>query len=321
MSPSGPSDSPANEAMASAMPAPARATVPDLVIATPDPRALLGDWPALGRRLAAADHRREDFLAVDDWLLAMHQVPTDAEPALAAVALGLTGRGHGWLRLDAVSLTVSGDRLVALPPAPGDLTDAATLIDALLPQLPRLGAPHAHGTQRLLDLDAPAQARFAPLWRTANRPLDDHLPQGPRGAEWRRWLTEAQMLLHEHPLNANREARGLRPLNALWLAGGAAHAPAPRDCDLRLLGAHPLAATLRIGEGRHGTSSDGTAALTVWLHQPGASPPETAVTSLAGAAFDLRILEPSGQQCYRRRLWHTFRIWRKPLHTLSPIGT
>ena len=40
---------------------------------------------------------------------------------------------------------------------------------------------------------------------------------GPRRARWRRWLTEAQMLLHEHAL---ADARAARPVNALWFSGG-----------------------------------------------------------------------------------------------------
>jgi len=283
-----------------------------LLVATPDPVGLLEDWPELAQRLAVADHQREDFLAPEDWLLAMHEVPAEAEPALAAAALRLAGSGHGWLRVEALSLVVSRDRLLALPQQAEDAADAAALIDALLPQLPAAGVPHAAGTQRLLDLDTAPGARFAPAWRTAGRPLDDHLPQGPRGGVWRRWLTEAQMLLHEHPLNAGREARGLRPLNALWLAGGAAAAPIPRDCGVRLWGAHPLGEMLPV----HAAAGAGAQ---LWLHRPGERPPAGLVRGLAGAAFELRVLEPSGQQCFLRRPAHTLRLWRRPLRSLRPL--
>lgn len=284
-----------------------------LLIATPDPQALLHDWPALARRLAVADYSREDFLALEDWLLSLHDIPADAEPALAASAAGLGGRGHGWLRIDALSLAISRDRLVALPQRAQDAGDAATLIDATLKLLLTSGALHPDGSRRLLDLDAPPEARFAPAWRTAGRPLDDHLPQGPRGAEWRRWLTEAQMLLHEHPVNADREARGLRPLNALWLSGGAALAPPPRDCAVRLLGRHPFMATLPVSA----PAGLGTPGITVWLHEPGQRPPAPVVALLRAHGLRLRVLEPSGQQCYTRQPWHALRVWRKPLRTLT----
>lgn len=284
-----------------------------LAIATPDPQSLLRDWPALAGRLSVADHRREDFLALEDWLLALYGVPAEAEPALAAAAHGMTGHGHGWLRIDALSLAISRDRLVALPQRPDDAEDAAALIDAVLAHLPRPGTLYAIEAQRLLDLDAPTEARFAPAWRTAGRPLDSHLPEGPRGAEWRRWLTEAQMLLHEHPLNLQREARGLRPLNALWLSGGAATAATPRDAGVHLLGAHPLAAMLPVSR----QSEAGGAGVTVWLHKPGLQAPASFANALLAAGFRLRVLEPSGQQCFTRRPWHALRVWRQPLRTLA----
>ncbi|WP_420865326.1 hypothetical protein [Achromobacter kerstersii] len=37
---------------------------------------------------------------------------------------------------------------------------------------------------------------------------------------WRRLLNEIQMAWHEHPVNDDRAARGLPPVNALWLYGG-----------------------------------------------------------------------------------------------------
>lgn len=53
----------------------------------------------------------------------------------------------------------------------------------------------------------------------------------------RRLQSEVQMLLHAHPLNAGREARGLAPVNSFWLSGcGVAQpeqGPAP-EIDARL---------------------------------------------------------------------------------------
>lgn len=46
-----------------------------------------------------------------------------------------------------------------------------------------------------------------------------HLPRGDGEARWRRLLNEAQVLLHQHPLNAERAARGRLPVNSLWLWG------------------------------------------------------------------------------------------------------
>jgi hypothetical protein len=45
------------------------------------------------------------------------------------------------------------------------------------------------------------------------------LPSGEAGREWRVLFNELQVLLHAHPVNAARIARGRLPINALWLWG------------------------------------------------------------------------------------------------------
>ena len=47
----------------------------------------------------------------------------------------------------------------------------------------------------------------------------EHLPDGPEGRRWRALLSEAQVVLHNHPRNAERAARGLPPVNSLWFWG------------------------------------------------------------------------------------------------------
>src|SRR5690606_4093503 len=42
----------------------------------------------------------------------------------------------------------------------------------------------------------------------------------PEGRPWRRLVNELQMLWFDHPVNQAREARGLRPVNSVWLYGG-----------------------------------------------------------------------------------------------------
>lgn len=51
-------------------------------------------------------------------------------------------------------------------------------------------------------------------------PIHPFLPQGPHGATWRRWMSEMQMLLHDHAVNITREAQGLLPVTGIWIAGG-----------------------------------------------------------------------------------------------------
>lgn len=55
----------------------------------------------------------------------------------------------------------------------------------------------------------------------AGRPLEDWWPAGEALRPWRRLSNEIQMTWHEHAVNVAREARGLPPINGLWLYGGA----------------------------------------------------------------------------------------------------
>ncbi len=47
-----------------------------------------------------------------------------------------------------------------------------------------------------------------------------YLPQGTDASYWNKIVNEIQMLLHEHPLNQQREMAGLPVINSLWLSGG-----------------------------------------------------------------------------------------------------
>ena len=47
-----------------------------------------------------------------------------------------------------------------------------------------------------------------------------YLPDGPDARRWRSLMGEAQVLMHQHPVNAERARRGLPPANSLWFWGG-----------------------------------------------------------------------------------------------------
>lgn len=53
----------------------------------------------------------------------------------------------------------------------------------------------------------------------AGKDINHHLPTGKDAKPWHAALNEIQMLLHEHPVNEAREARGEPPVNSVWLWG------------------------------------------------------------------------------------------------------
>lgn len=63
-----------------------------------------------------------------------------------------------------------------------------------------------------------------------------HLPAGASGRRWRMLFNEAQVLLHNHPVNAERERRGAVSVNSLWFWGGGALPTRVTSAYGRLLG-------------------------------------------------------------------------------------
>jgi hypothetical protein len=64
-----------------------------------------------------------------------------------------------------------------------------------------------------------ADLACAALDRVIGRNVDLWLGSHPKLRPLRRLQAEVQMLLHSHPLNATREAKGLLPVNSFWLSG------------------------------------------------------------------------------------------------------
>jgi hypothetical protein len=79
-----------------------------------------------------------------------------------------------------------------------------------------------------LILHTPINTDWAPKSSTQamGRSIDRYLPLGKDARAWRRFLNHTQMLLHEHPLNEQREKLGLATINGFWLEGETSMPPA-----------------------------------------------------------------------------------------------
>ena len=132
---------------------------------------------------------------------------------------------HTWLRADPahVRADLGAGRLLAC----GDLGLTEDEVEALLQPLKPLfgddGCPISAGAPSRWYLMLPREARlppFAPPGRALGDDIYEHLPAGDLGRRWRRLLSEAQVILHNHPLNAERAAAGKPAVNSLWFWGG-----------------------------------------------------------------------------------------------------
>ncbi|WP_296561061.1 hypothetical protein [Pigmentiphaga sp.] len=130
-----------------------------------------------------------------------------------------------WLA-DLAHIQVGRDGLVLTDPAGLDTTrdESEALLAAARPALDAHGATaSAVGTRRWrLDLPEGAAQHTGTPEAVAGAALDAWWPRSPQARPWRKLVNEIQMHWHETPVNAVREARGLAPVNALWLYGGAA---------------------------------------------------------------------------------------------------
>jgi hypothetical protein len=100
-------------------------------------------------------------------------------------------------------------------------------VDALLPALrPLFGdagftldAPHTSRWYLRLPRDAQLPA-FASPDDALGDDVFEHRLDGPQARRWRTLESEAQVMLHNHPRNAERLAAGKPAINSLWFWGG-----------------------------------------------------------------------------------------------------
>jgi hypothetical protein len=154
----------------------------------------------------------------------------DNMPAAALTRDHLAGdaaQAPAWLSADPawVQPDLSGARLLACGQLQLSMDEAQSLAEPLIPIFADEGMSlHVSSPDRwhvrLASQDALPE--FAAPEQALGEDLYEHLPQGPEGRRWRLLLNEVQVVLHQHPVNAQRRARGLPPVNSVWLWGGGA---------------------------------------------------------------------------------------------------
>lgn len=183
----------------------------------------------LARALGRADCLAHE--AGDDAQLARHfqLLPKRWAPAALTRVVdgGIEDAGLScWLRADPAYIRpdINGARLLATGDTLGiDADDVDALLPALRPLFGDAGfpldAPHPGRwylrlprESKLPDFATPAQALGEDVF--------EHIPGGAEARRWRVLSSEAQVVLHNHPHNAARAARGKPPINSLWFWGG-----------------------------------------------------------------------------------------------------
>jgi len=216
--------------------------------------------PALQTLLARGTRHSGPADGVEAALCAALGIARQQDWPLAPITLQADGGVAGddyWLRADPVHLRVMRDRIV--------LTDTSALelsqpeADALASTIGEHFGDALHPSplnpkRWYVRYARPPRLTTTPVSVATGRAIEPLLPQGDDAMACRAQLNELQMLLHEHPVNQAREARGELPVNSLWLWGGGKQPAVPEtripvyacEDDARALGAfcgshvHPL---------------------------------------------------------------------------------
>jgi len=181
---------------------------------------------ALETILARGDTTRQPALDRNAWLCRTFGVARQNDWPVAPLLLradGVDPEKHFWLRADPVHLRPDRSRLM-LAAVIDDLgaEESAALVTALNRHFAPDGvifgiAPAGHW---YLHTERAPRITTTPPAQVLGRDIDSYLPNGEDALAWHRIINEAQMTLHEHPVNAARETRGLPAVNSVWPWGG-----------------------------------------------------------------------------------------------------
>lgn len=182
----------------------------------------------LGRGIAGSRHGSAALTAL--W---QGQVPAGA---LGRYGQGLSLGEQPWMRADPVHLQTGQDHALLWDAETLDLSadEADAILETLNTHFAPDGLHFERGTpeQWYVGVPAPVRAETWPPEHVSGRNAFHFLPGGAEGARLRAWLNEAQMLLHDHPVNRARRNAGAPELSGIWFWGaGSLESPGTLPVD------------------------------------------------------------------------------------------
>jgi len=246
------------------------------------------------------------------------------------------GDGHhgAWLRADPahVRADMGSARMLACGELGLDADEAEALVAALRPLFGDEGFPISAPLPSRWYLMLPLQSQlpaFAPPEAVLGDDLHAHMPEGDAGRRWRRLLNEAQVILHNHPLNARRAAAGKLPVNSLWFWGAGSLPDHVRANGQRYASADPLVLALARLASAPTVAPDPAALdaaqgpttldLATLRDVAGLEAPwlEAALAALATGRFAAIELDFADGARFDWRPGHRWRLWRRPARSLA----
>ncbi|MCJ0824843.1 phosphoglycerate mutase [Luteimonas sp. 50] len=265
-------------------------------------------WPAaaLTRQLDAGDAAASQWLRAD---------PAWVRPELNGARLLACGEGLQLEQEDVDAL------LPALRPLFGD---AGFPIDAPRPSRWYLRLPQGASVP---DFVEPDDALGADLFDSL---VGTETATSAGNRRWRALLSEAQVVLHNHPWNARRAAAGKSPVNSLWFWGGGKAPDHVATAHAQVHGGDAMLQALARGAGvpwsARGPRFQVQDANALWdlrgLRDPSRlfddwlSPAVAAIRDGGLQRLRLDFGDGDGYVLARTQRW---RLWRRPLRELAPV--
>jgi hypothetical protein len=197
-------------------------------------------FPALEILLARGRIHRNPRLGLGNWLQQAFELDEVAAGALTLLGCGRDPGDANWARADPVHLRLMREHVIVVPAEALELSREETdaLCEALNRHFPDLQLTACEPRYWCAQVAEGAFAGGASALESAGTPAAP--PHEAAGL-----VNEIQMLLHAHPVNEAREARGDPTVNSLWLWGaanapvalgaarlaGARHRPLPRSAE------------------------------------------------------------------------------------------
>jgi hypothetical protein len=201
--------------------------------------AIYGDLPlpSLENLLGKSTNTNDVPQELEPWLCSTFSVARQQDWPVAPITLSVDGNseakadeirveGSYWIRADPVHLHIEHDQILL---ADGRVFKISSAEAQQLTEV--LNRHFSENGERISFLPlrpdrwylrapdmAPAKTHL--LSEAANKNIKNLLPFGANDTAWRSLFNEIQMLLHEHPVNQSREARGEPAVNGTWFWGG-----------------------------------------------------------------------------------------------------
>ncbi len=202
--------------------------------------------------MARGRRKRIASISPEAWLFGRFGVERQRDWPVAPYTLLADGGAperHFWMRADPVHLRVGRDSLGLADSAAFEVSRAESeaLVDTLNRHFGRAMLFYSTRPARwYVRLEKAPDMQTTPAAAARGAAIDEKLPSGPDAMRFHALMNEAQMLLHEHPVNAERETRGEPALNSVWFWGGGVIAAAKDRPFSTVVGDDPLARGLAL---------------------------------------------------------------------------